>query len=505
MKSFKWTSILFLAATILLKLSSMVRDMIIAYYFGDSYITDAYLAAFVIPNMLILFMITGMKNAFVPSYIESLSFKKEKQHLTDILKGTAVFGFFLSVIGVLLTPKIIALLYPNFHIEAREIAVWVSMIYFMALFFVCLNSVLEGLFDAERKFTFSVLSQVIVVLFTIGGAVALSPIIGVYSLPIGFLIGSVVTLVVKLLAIRRRKLILFGAKVNWPDVKKFYLIFLPVGITVAVGQINLLVDTIFANQFGEGVIAYLNYANRLVHFPQAIFGVTIGTIIFPLLSRAVTTNNDNLFRRGIEQGLIAMFFILLPSVIGMMLLMEKLIQIIFERGAFTATATTSTTEVAILYLGSVLFYSLHAVITKGFYSKKKGQIILAIGSGSILLNVLFNYMFTQWLGYKGLALASSIVGAIYVSICFVILIKLSGGLNLKHLFKEFGKTIISTAIMVVALTFTMPYLSVWVTNSIVYVAIVGLLGACIFALFSILFKTSAINIILRKKERVNES
>ncbi|KHF39597.1 murein biosynthesis integral membrane protein MurJ [Halalkalibacter okhensis] len=498
MKSLKVASILFFGATLLLKVSSMIRDMIIAYYFGDTYVTDAYLAAFIIPNMIILFMTTGMKNTFVPSYIEALTEQREKQHLTHILKGTAIIGLILSVIGIVISPYIIPILYPNFHLEATDIAVWVSIIYFVAIFIVCINAVLEGLLDARKEFSFSVMSQVIVVVFTIIGAVTLSPVIGVYSLPIGFLLGAIVSLAVKYVYVLRRKLVAFKTKMDWLDVKAFYIIFIPVGITVAVGQINLLVDTIFANGFDEGVIAYLNYANRLVHFPQALIGVTIGTLVFPLLSKAAMNQDDGLFRKGIEQGLTLMFFVLMPAVVGMMFLMSELIELIYERGAFSHEATVATTQVAILYLGSVLFYSLHGVITKGFYSKKKGHIILFVGGISIGLNILFNYLFSNWIGYQGLALSSSFVGAIYVTICFIILIKLAKGLNLKFIGKEFLKVIMATSIMSLVLVYTIPKVQTLVQQPLLIIVITGITGAVIYALSSVLLKTTAIGFILKR-------
>jgi putative peptidoglycan lipid II flippase len=247
------------------------------------------------------------------------------------------------------------------------------------------------------------------------------------------------------------------------------------------------------------VIAYLNYANRLVHFPQAIIGVTIGTLVFPLLSKAVTTNDESLFKKGIEQGLTTMFYFLMPAVVGMLLLMKEIIQVIYERGAFTPEATTATAQVAILYLGSVLFYSLHGVITKGFYSKKKGHIILTIGGLSILVNILFNYLFTKWIGYQGLALSSSVVGAIYVSICFIILLKLANGLNLFYISKEFIKVIISTAIMFAVIVFSMPVLQTLIPNALLLIVSVGLIGALIYLLSTLALKASAIRLILKRK------
>lgn len=496
-KNIRIAGLLLIIATFGLKVSSMVRDMVIAYYFGDSYVTDAYLAAFVIPNMIILFMMTGMKNAFVPSYIEALEENRGKHHLSYVFKGTTIIGVILSVVGVIASPLIIPLIYPHFHNEAMTIAIWVAVIYFSSILIVCMNAVFEGLFDAEKKFSFSTVSQIIIVLFTIGSAVILTPYIGIYSVPIGFVTGSVVSLFVKLANIIPRKVFTLKGNMNWKEVNAFYLIFIPVGLTVAVGQINVLVDNIFANRFDEGVITYINYANRLVHFPQAIFGVTIGTIVFPILAKAIAQKDDHLFKKGLEQGLTTMFFVLLPSVIGMLLIMPNLISLLFERGAFGPEATIATSGVAILYLGSVLFFSLHAVITKGFYSKKKGHLILMIGGLSIFLNIVFNWIFTMVFGYQGLALSSSVVAFFYVGISFLVLLKMVGRLNLRFIGKDFFKVILATAVMAFVLLQVMPFI-VDLPN-VVYIAVVAILGIILYASAAWFLKISAFSSLLKGK------
>lgn len=494
--SLKIAGVLLILATFVLKISSMSRDMVIAYYFGDSYISDAYLAAYVMPNMIILFMMNGMKNAFVPSYIESTKKERGKEHLSQIFKGTTLIGALLSLIGITTSPFLIPLLFPAFHGDAMNIAIWVAILYFSSILLVSMNAVLEGLFDAEKQFSFSVLSQVIIVLFTIGIAILFTPYIGVYSLPVGFIIGSVVSLAVKLPLNKIRSSLSIQGKLDWLEIKTFYIVFIPIALTVAVGQINLLVDNIFANQFDEGVITYINYANRLVHFPQAIFGVTIGTIIFPILAKAIAENDNELFKRGIERGLTALFFILLPSIIGMLLLMPNLIQMIFERGAFGSEATLATSRVAVFYLGSVLFYSLQGVISKGFYSKKKGHLILIIGTVSIFLNVFLNWLFIKQLGYLGLALSSSVVGFFYVGISFIILVRLVGNLNIKDLAKEFIKIIIATIIMAICVYLSSIYLES--LSNVYYIIILALLGAIIYGIAAVLLKISALSLLFKR-------
>ncbi|PAV31300.1 murein biosynthesis integral membrane protein MurJ [Virgibacillus profundi] len=489
-------SILFLIATIFLKISGLIRDMVIAFYFGDSYVADAYLAAFIIPNMIILFFTTGMKNALVPSYIQSVEEKRGSYHLSQVFRGTFGISILLSLLGMVLAKYYIPLLYPAFSPEGQEIAIWTTIILFSSVVFVGMNAVLEAYFDSENKFSLSMVSQIIVIGSTIMGAVFFARSIGAYSLALGYLIGTIMSLLFKALLVAPRKLIKFKMKTDWKEIKRFYIIFIPVAITVAVGQINLAVDNIYASYFDEGVVTYINYAKNLVHFPQAIFGVVIGTVIFPFLSRANAQSNFNQFKRGIEIGLNTMFFILLPAIAGMMVLMPNIIELLYQRGAFSADATNTTATVAYYYFGSVLFFSLHNVVTKGFYTLKKGHLILIIGGISVILNVILNFVFTRWLGYNGIPLASSVVAFLYVGASFVLLLKLVKGLNLKKLGAEYIKVIIAGIIMVACILLLKSLINDWV--NIVQIILISVTGVITYFISALLLRIKSLSFLIKR-------
>ncbi len=489
-------SALFLLATLLLKISGMVRDIVIAYYFGDSYVADAYLAAFIIPNMIILFFTTGMKNALVPSYIEALEKQRDKHHLNQVYSGTIIISFIISVLGAGLSKFYIPLLFPDFRPEAEHIAILVTSIYFAAIFFIGMNAVLEALFDAENKFSLSMVSQIIVIFGLIFGAVFFADQYGVYALAYGYLVGAVLSLVFKLALLWKRKIPKIKWKLDWPEVKEFYIIFIPVALTVAVGQINLAVDNIFASYFKEGAVTYVNYAKNLVHFPQAIFGVTIGTIIFPILSKANASNDKALFKKGIEQGLTTMFFILLPAVVGMMLVLPNIVELLYQRGQFTAEATKATSQVGFLYFGSVIFFSLHNVINKGFYTMKKGHLIMMVGGLAILLNAGLNYLFTSFMGYLGIPLASSVMAVFYVGACFLIFLKLVDGLNLKMIGKEYLKIMAAVAVMSLFAYGALHFMSG--LGNLLQIIVVTIIGAVIYTACVFLLKVETIQIFLNR-------
>ncbi|MFC0525293.1 murein biosynthesis integral membrane protein MurJ [Pontibacillus salicampi] len=471
-------SILFLLATLLLKISGLVRDMVIAFYFGGSLESDAFWAAFIIPNMIILFFTTGMKNALVPSYIQAIENKRHEYHLNHVFTGTILISLLISVLGIVLAPYYIPLLYGGLGEEGHDIAIVISMIFFSSIFFIGMNAVLEAFFDAENRFALSMVSQIIVIVSLILGAVFFAETLGVYALGYGYLAGTILSLLFKLVIVSKRNVPKLTWKLDWPEVKDFYIVFFPVALTVAVGQINLAVDNVFAAQFKDGVVTSLNYAKNLVHFPQAIFGVTIGTIIFPLISKANSQNDHQLFKKGIEQGLTTMLFILLPSIAGLMLLMPNIIELLYQRGQFDANATRTTVEIAYYYVGSVLFFSLHNVINKGFYTLKKGHLIMIVGGFAILLNAGLNVLFTNWLGYRGIPLASSVMAVFYVGTCFLIFLRLVDGLKLRMIGKEYAKIILAVAVMAGAVVGVLTLVEDW--NNIMQIITVAISGAVVY-------------------------
>ena len=252
-----------------------------------------------IPNAMILFLLTGMKDAFLPSYYKFEAIGKGESHLTNILKSTFIITTIFAILGILLSSPLMKIIYPTFsEFEyGTHIAVWTSIIYFASLIFVGVNAVYEGYFDAQKKFSFSVFSQTVVVLITILFTVLFHEKWGILSVPMGYFIGTFLSLLIKIIYRTPKKFMNWSQQINRAEVKDFYGIFWPVGLTIAVGQINLMVNTFFAARLGEeGIVSNLNYAFRLVNIPQAIFGVTIATIVFPIIAKARSESNMIDFR-----------------------------------------------------------------------------------------------------------------------------------------------------------------------------------------------------------------
>lgn len=503
MNKFKIASIIFLLSTFVLKFSSMIRDLVIAGIFGDSYHADAYIAAMAIPNALILFLLTGMKDAFLPSYYKYDALGKGEEHLTNIIKGTALIALGVGIAGMLLASPLVKMIYPNSdfiqYADGMQIAVWTVVIYFASLVFVGVNAVYEGYFDAHRKFSFSVFSQTSVVLSTIAFAYFFHSVWGILAVPIGYFVGTIISLFIKIIYRTPKKFLNWKQKMNLPEIKEFYGIFWPVGLTIAVGQINLLVNTFFAAGLGEeGIVANLNYAFRLINIPQAVFAVTIATIVFPIIAKARTENNMDNFRKGIEQGLLYLLVFLTPALAGMWILMEELVTLVYQRGAFTASATAMTTSYAILYIGSAFFYSIQAIVAKGFYTLEKGHYMMRIGVISIFLNVVSNWIFSIFYGAEGIALSASIVALLYSVITFTTLWKLIGGMDRMYLLKNTVQVMIATAVMSVGLFIADAYTDIADLPPLLHILTIALPGVFVYFMVLMLFRNEFVKTILSK-------
>lgn len=500
MSKLKLASILFLLSTFFLKFSSMIRDIVISGLYGDSYMADAYFAAMTIPNAIVLFMLTGMKDAFLPSYFKYDQLGKGFSHLTNIVKGTFWISLGISVVGVVASPWLVDWLYPEFakYEHGMQVAAWTAAIYFLSIGLVGINAVYEGYFDSQKKFSFSTFSQTIVVLTTISFALIFHKSLSIYAVPLGYLVGTLFSFLIKLFYMKPNRLMAWSQKSDWAEIKQFYWIFVPVGLTIAVGQINLTVNMLFASRLGEGVVSNLNYAFRLVNIPQAIFGVTIATIVYPILAKAKSDKDRPSFQLGMERGLSYMFMFLAPTVIGMMVLMESIVRLTYERGAFTANATALTSEYALFYIGSVFFYSIQAVVAKGFYTLEKGHFMMRIGMISVVINIISNYLLSKVMGPSGLALSASVVGMIYSMITFITLYRISNGFNLRYIGKEYMKMILATITMFFVLRGVNHFLTPGTFGDIIYLAVMIVIGALVYFASLYILKTTSLTQLLAR-------
>ena len=436
-------SILYILIIILIKLAAVIKDIIIAYYFGDSYQADAFLTAFVLVNIFILFFTNGMRNVFIPNYMKAKLTNKHIDYTTSLLNGTILLTICLVTIMLIVSPFIIQILYPN----QAQLITELTQILLIAVVAVSINVVIESYFEANELYSFSAFSQLFVLLVMITFTYFFHEKLNIYALAYGYTVGAFASLLLKLYPARK----ILKPKISVPHVKQFYLAYIPIAITVMVGQINLATDQYFANRFGEGIVTYLSYAKNLVHLPQGLIATALATLMLPGISRSSAANQTKKLRNTVREGQLFVIALLTPAIIGMVILMPEMITFLYERGAFNADATKQTAIIAYYYLGSVLFFSLNQMIANGLYAIHKGKLIMHLGLLSIVLNIMLNQLLTNLFGHIGIPVASSIVGAVYFTFTYRIFTQHIGTLINKQFLIILLKIVVSSLVMVLSL------------------------------------------------------
>ncbi|HNR31451.1 MAG TPA: murein biosynthesis integral membrane protein MurJ, partial [Candidatus Hydrogenedentes bacterium] len=230
-----------------------------------------------------------------------------------------------------------------------------------------------------------------------------------WSLVVGVWLGGAAQLVVLAWAMRRHAGVLWPAfPPRHPGVGKAFLLLLPVILGQATGEVNKLVDNFFAYSLEEGVVTALFYANHLVQLPLSIFGVAVSVAILPSISRAAARGAHGEVRDTLLHSYRQTFFLVFPAMIGLVFLREPIMRLLFERGAFTADETARAATALMYYGLGLLSFAWVKVSVQGFYAMHDTKTPVIIATSSMFLNILLNCALVGPLGYRGLAIATTI-------------------------------------------------------------------------------------------------
>ena len=413
------------AFTLLSRILGFVRDQVFGIIFGSGIYTDAFLAAFKIPNfMRRLFAEGAFAQAFVPVFTEYKE-KRSKEELEDLaahVSGT-LGGVLLIVtlIGMIAAPLLILLFAPGFTDNLRfDLASGMLTITFPYLFFVSLVAFAGGILNSFGLFAIPAATPVILNLCMIAAALFLAPLmeIPIQAMAWGVFFAGLAQLLFQLPYLRRLGL-LKRPRWGWKHagVRKVFKLMLPGIFGSSVAQINLLLDTVIASFLATGTLGWLYFADRLLEFPLGIFGIAIATVILPRLSAEHTQESREHFSKTLDWAIRLSVTIALPAALGLMLLARPIISTLFEYGAFTAhDAQMSTVALAAYALGLPAFI-LIKILAPGYFARQDTKTPVRIGVIALISNMAYNLILVipmVMLGFAtphlGLAIATVMSG-----------------------------------------------------------------------------------------------
>lgn len=455
------------AATAISRILGFVRDIVIANFFGTSFTAQAFFVAFRIPNSLRDLVGEGaMNSAIVPVLSE---YKAKGADLEFLRASRVLFNIslvslsVLTLLGIIFSPLVVRVTAPGFIRDPAtlNLTIQLNRIIFPYLILIGLTAYTMGILNTLHRFASSAFGPCLLNIALIGAAIWLCPRIGVVGLVIGVLIGGVLQLSLNMAAMYKNKITInLKDGLKHPAVKRIGLLMIPRAFGSAIYQVNIFVDTIIASLawiVGEGGVAALYYANRLIQFPLAIFGLAIAQAALPKMSQEFSSNDLTKLKGTLSFALRTTFLIMLPASVGLCVLGVPIIKLLFQRGEFTAYSTYITQSALFFYTFGLCAYSGVKLLVTCFYSMQDTITPVKTALFAVIVNVVLNLILMRPLKLGGLALATSISAASNFIILYVILKKRIGHLGTRELVDSFLRTLLASIIMGVALKLLSAY------------------------------------------------
>jgi len=420
------------AAIALSRVTGLVRDMVFARFFGAGMVYDAFLAAFRIPNLLRDLLAEGaLSSAFVTTFSQYMVTKGDREafRLSNLVVTVlAPLVALLSLFGVIFAPSLVDLLFPGFaHVPGkRDLTITLTRIMMPFLFFIALAAKAMGVLHAKGVFgipnlasAFFNIGSIVLGLglgYLAGPALGFDPIVG---MAMGTLAGGVLQYLVQWPSLRRVGL-RFRPELSLadPGVRQIFRLMGPAVVGAAAVQVNVVVNSMFASQIADssgqivnGPVSWLGFAFRLMQLPIGLFGVAIAAATSPAISASAATRDTTEFRSTLATALGLVFLLCFPAAVGLILLGEPIIGVLFERGAFTSVDTAQTASALAGYAVGLTGYAALKVLTPAFYALNDVRVPAAVSLASIAVNYALNWTFVRYLGqgHAGLAFSTSLV------------------------------------------------------------------------------------------------
>lgn len=404
--------------TMLSRVLGLIRDVVVAGYFGASGASDAFFVAFKIPNFLRrLFAEGAFAQAFVPVLSEYRT-QRDLSAVQELVNRTAgSLGSVLLVvtlIGSLGSPVLAMLFAPGFYLSGSEsfpLAADMLRITFPYLMLISLTAFAGSILNSYERFAVPAFTPVLLNVCLIGSAIFLSPLFDppIMAMAWGVFMAGAVQLAFQLPFLARLRL-LPKPQAGWNDegVRRILKLMLPALFGVSVAQINLLLDTVLASFLQQGSVSWLYYSDRLAELPLGVFGIAIATVILPSLSRKHAEASPEKFSQMLDWALRMVMLIGVPAAVALIVLSKPLLTTLFHYGAMTERDVEMASMSLQAYGLGLLAFMLIKVLAPGYFSRQDTKTPVKIAVIAMVANMVFNLALIFPLAHAGLALATAL-------------------------------------------------------------------------------------------------
>ena len=445
--------------TLVSRILGAVRDILLASFLGAGMVSDAFIAAFRLPNMLRrLFGEGTLSISLIPVFTDCLiqqGDEEARRFAAASFRLLALILAIFSVIAMALAPYLVRVLAPGFiHWQAKyELTVLLTRIMMPYSFFIGLVALCMGFLNVLGHFAAPAAAPLLLNLAMICAMVFAAIVRPGDSgqavwLAFGVVIGGGLQLGLQIPFLARFKFRVFRQWRIWhPRIKEVLLLFGPAFFGAAVYQINSVIVTLLATMLPEGRVSFLYYADRLVQLPLGVFAIAAATAVLPALSRQAAAGQWESFRWIFAHALELVLFISLPSMVGLIVLRQPIVALLFQHGAFGAQDVQLTAD-ALLYYGMGLWsFAAVRIVLNVYFAIKDTRTPVRVAMVAIVVNLVCGVVLMGPMGHTGLALALTLASVVQLLLLVAVLRKKMGFLGWRHISLSVGRSVICSAAM----------------------------------------------------------
>ena len=405
------------ALTLVSRILGLIRDMVFASYFGATAMMDAFNVAFRIPNLFRRFFGEGAFNqSFVPVFSEYYEKKRDQLPLfiAEVSGSLGIVLLGITILGIFFAPELVLVFASGFKSDPEKFALTADLVRIMIpyVFLICMLAMYSSVLNSLDRFALPALLPSLLNIAMIIGAFLSVQFLQVPILGLGYavLIAGVIQCFIVMYSVRQQRLLTHVPKVAFgaPGVKQVIVLMVPALIGSSSSQINILINTQLASRLETGSVTWLYYSDRLVEFALGTVAVALGTVVLPKLSRLSATNDQEGFEKTVNWGIRLALVLGIPSSVGLILLAEPLLALLFMRGAFTYNDVLMSAKSLITYGTSIAAYFLIKILAPVYYSRQDTKTPLKFGLVSIAVNIVLQFILVKYYAHAGLALSTSI-------------------------------------------------------------------------------------------------
>ena len=437
---------LLMASTILSRILGYVRDILIAAAYGQTRMTDAYIAAFSIPDFLYNLLVAGVVTAaFVPVFSDYIATnrKDEGWEVASTIYNIAMTAMLCGVvIAGILTPYIVSRLVPGFEPEYMALTVTMTRIMLIQAFFMALNGISMGILNAHQKFLGPAVASVMYNVMIIFFGVISGKRLGIAGFAVGVAAGAAVQFLIQVIGLRQigmryRPVI----NLHHPGVRRIFVLMVPVVLSYTLTQVGLFIQQNISSTLPGGALAAVRWAQRLMQMPVSIFAITMVIALFPTLTAQASRREMEAFKKSFVYGLRRIFYITLPCAVGLAVLGGPAVRLLYQQGNFTAEDTALTANTLTYFCLGLFAQGGVQLMNRVFYALQNTWTPVVIGAGAMALNILLNFLLIGPLGTGGLALAFSLAAIANLAVLLVMTRRRIGPFGGGDLAVSFAKTL----------------------------------------------------------------